>query len=95
MQPGNTYVNAHEHIVELEFESVFASPRQQRRTYLLVTNGELALRLFVGFRESLELLDRLRLGHMHTELHVRLGVLVAGLQAVSQGFGDQRMIYHT
>lgn len=49
------------------------------KTNLLITNGEFALGLLVGVGKSLELLDRLALQDLDTELDVALGVLVARL----------------
>lgn len=48
-------------------------------TYLLIANGKFALRLLVCLGKSLEFQDRLRLGNVNTELHIRLGVFVARL----------------
>lgn len=53
-------------------------------TYLFITNGELALCFLIRLCKCLELLDGLRLGHMETKLHVCLGVLVAGLDNLSE-----------
>ena len=50
-----------------------------QNTYLLITNGELALGLLVLVGESFELLDGLRLQDLDAEFDVALGVLVAGL----------------
>ena len=49
------------------------------KTYLLVTNSELALRLLVLIDESFKLLDGLRLQDLDAKLDVAFGVLVAGL----------------
>lgn len=49
-------------------------------TYLFIADGKLALRLLICLSKCLELLDRLCLGHMKTELHICFGVLVAGLE---------------
>lgn len=51
---------------------------------LLVTNGELALRLPVLLRKSLESLDGLALQYRHAELGVGLGVFVTGLHWICQ-----------
>lgn len=48
-------------------------------TCLLVANGELALRLPIALGERLQIPDRGILEHRDPELHVGLGVLVAGL----------------
>jgi hypothetical protein len=48
-------------------------------TYLLITNGELALGLLVLVGESLELLNGLRLQDLDSEFDVALGVFVARL----------------
>lgn len=47
--------------------------------YLLVADGEFALRLFVLVGKGLQLLDGLALQHRDAELYVGLCVLVAGL----------------
>lgn len=46
---------------------------------LLVTNGELALRLLVLLGKSAKSLDGLALKYRHAELDVGLGVFVTGL----------------
>lgn len=51
--------------------------------YLLVTDGELALRLLVLVRKGLELLDRLTLRHLQTELDILLRVFMTRLGCVS------------
>jgi hypothetical protein len=52
------------------------------KTYLLITNSELALRLLVLVGERFESLDRLRLQDLDAEFDVAFGVLVAGLQTL-------------
>ena len=49
------------------------------KTYLLVTNSELALRLLVLIGESFKLLDGLRLQDLDAEFDISLGVLVTRL----------------
>lgn len=53
---------------------------------LLVTNGELALRLLVLVRESGKSLNSLALQYRQAELGVGLGVFVTGLDSVCQSF---------
>lgn len=77
-----------------EFVSFRRSPSFPRPavTYLLIADGKLALRLLVCLSKCLKLLDGLGLGHMKTELHICLGVLMARLEdeAVSRHVGDLR-----
>jgi hypothetical protein len=61
-------------------QSTARSQLYSGRSYLLVTNSKLALRLLVLVGESLEALDRLAGEDGHGELDVGLGVLVAGLE---------------
>lgn len=61
-------------------QSQHASSISLLASYLLLPNGESSLSVSVLLRESLELLDRLCLGHCEAEFHVRFGVLVAGLK---------------
>ena len=51
-------------------------------TYLLITNGELALSLLVLVGESFELLDGLRLQDLNAKFDVALRVFMARLESV-------------
>ena len=51
-----------------------------RSTHLLISNCEPALRLLVGLRKGLELLDGFGLQDSNQKFRIRLRVLVAGLQ---------------
>ena len=76
-----THIKSHENIVFLQIGSAWCRRHFESvpNTYLLITNGKLALRLLVLVGESFEFLDGLRLQDLDSELDVALGVFVAGL----------------
>ena len=76
-----THIKSHENIVLLQSigQRGHSNRSNPPRTYLLITNSELALRLLVLTGESFELLDGLRLQDLDAKFDVALGVLVTGL----------------
>lgn len=78
-----TYIDAHEHIVELKVCQSRPKMYLRSSSYLLVTDGEFPLCLLVLLRKCLELLDGLCLRDRNAELDIGLGILMTGLERVS------------
>ena len=55
---------------------------------LLVTDGELALRLLIVLREGRQCLDGLAWQHRHAKLGISGGVFVAGLERISMAISE-------
>lgn len=80
-----TYIDAHEHIVELKICQCRPEISLGSSSYLLVADGEFPLCLLVLLRKCLELLDRLCLRDCNAEFDIGLGILMTGLEGVSMG----------
>lgn len=78
-----TYLEHHEDVMFLYMQLASATDPSNTILYLLVTDGEFALCLFVRTGERLELLDGFCLHHLDAKLDVSFRVFMSWLQDMS------------